>query len=937
MAVQLENRHVRYVIGNDGRNHHFVDTRTEREYGAHCPGAAFAWVKKAGQRHDASSVSVADGRIDVAFGTSQIRAVLGAEVHDRYLILEVLSLHGDEVDEFVFVDLLLTLDGVPEESFAACALALNLQTKVAEIPGPNSHLRAACYPRFGFSGARVALVGCPQEELRGVLQEVVSAACDLPHSPLGGPWALDAPINKGSYLFNFGNVTEETVGDWIRLAQNLGFTQLDFHGGTSFRFGDCQPDPQMYPQGTASLKAVVDQLHAAGISAGLHTYAFFMDKKCPWVTPVPDSRLGRDRSFTLTADMTSEATTVPVIETTEAMSALTGFFVRNSVTLQVDDELITYTGITKEFPYAFTGCKRGACGTRIASHAAGAKAHHLKECFGLFTPEADSTLFEEVAARTAQVFNECGFDMIYLDALDGEDILGGPENGWHYGSKFVFDLWKRLNKPALMEMSTFHHHLWFVRSRMGAWDHPVRSHKKFIDLHCATNQDCRRMFLPAHLGWWALKTWSGAQGDPTFSDDIEYLCGKALGTDTGFSLMGVDPESIHEVPAFSALTQIIKEYETLRHQNVLPESVKARLREPGAEFTLIPNADGPPQLRPVRYDRHKVAGTDGWSNAWQTHNPFGRQPIALRIEALMVAGPYDAPENRVLGDFAQISDFPDRDSAEQVRATLCPSSDRVKIGSVSGCYTATHGDRLRASSDTGRSSSPLEHGIIPVAPGSAWTKRAKQFSPPLDLSMQQGLGVWVHGDGKGAVLNLQVKSPEHVSPGIADHYIFGDFVGWRYFELIEPEGKRSADYGWPYADSAYHLYRECVDYSQVESLSLWLGNLPPNQTVTCYLSPIQALPLTTGTLSHPSVALGGRCITFPTEMESGSYVEFRSMSDCTLYGPRGERIRSLLPQGEVPILEPGTNLIEFASAALGGMQARAHVTVISRGAPLSEN
>lgn len=934
MAIELENGYVRYVIENDGRNLHFVDKRTGKEYCVQEHRTAFACVKKAGKSYDASSVSYTDGRIEVQFGASEIRAVIGVIVKDRYIILEVESVSGEEVEELIFADLRLTLQGVPEESFAGCALALNLQTNVPEIPGPNSHLRAACYPRFGFSGAKVALIGCPQGELRGVMQEVVTSAEDLPHSSIGGPWALDAPINRGSYLFNFANLTEETVDDWIRLAQSLGFTQIDFHGGKSFRFGDCQPNPEMYPRGLASLKAVIDKLHAAGIAAGLHTYAFFIDEKCPWVTPVPDPRLGKDASFTLTKPLTSEATTVPVIEPTEEMSAITGFFVRNSVTLQVDDELITYTGIAKEPPYAFTDCERGAYGTRAAPHAEGTEVHHLKECFGLFTPDADSTLFEEVAARTAEVFNACGFDMIYLDALDGEDILGGPENGWHYGSKFVFDLWKRLKKPALMEMSTFHHHLWFVRSRMGAWDHPVRSHKKFIDLHYAANEGCRRMFLPAHLGWWAVKTWTGAQGEPTFPDDIEYLCGKALGTDTGFSLMGVDTDNIHEIPTFSALAKIIKQYETLRHQKVFPESVKARLREPGAEFTLIRNPGGAVQFRPVQYARHKVAGMDGWSNAWNIHNQFGRQPMALRIEALMTAGPYDAPGNVALCDFSETGDFPDRASAERIRATLCPSSDRVKIGSVSGCYTATNQSPERASSDTRMTFSPLEHGVITRASSSAWAKMAKRFSPPLDLSEHQGLGVWVYGDGKGAVLNFQMRSPEHVSPGIADHYVIVDFVGWRYMELIEPEGKRSADYVWPYGTSAYHLYRECVEYEQVESLSLWVNNLPPNETVTCYLSPIKALPLVKATLKDPVVTIGDRNILFPTEIESGCYLEFRSMSDSKLYGPQGKLIREVAPQGDVPILEPGTNPIEFTCNVRGDVQARAYVTVISQGEPL---
>jgi phosphotriesterase-related protein len=173
------------------------------------------------------------------------------------------------------------------------------------------------------------------------------------------------------------------------------------------------------------------------------------------VTPVPDPRLAKDATFTLAESLTSDTTAILVTESTQNMSTITGFFVRNSVTIQIDDELIIYKGISKEQPYAFTNCQRGAYSTKVASHKAGAKVHHLKECFGLFVPDPDSTLLEDVAASASNMYNECGFDMMYLDALDGEDILGGGENSWHYGSKFVFELWKRLKKPAIMEMSTY--------------------------------------------------------------------------------------------------------------------------------------------------------------------------------------------------------------------------------------------------------------------------------------------------------------------------------------------------------------------------------------------------------------------------------------------------------------------------------------------------
>ncbi|OGV69519.1 MAG: hypothetical protein A3K19_27855 [Lentisphaerae bacterium RIFOXYB12_FULL_65_16] len=908
--MTVENDCLKYEVSTAARNVLFADRSTGVNYVATPATTAVALIRKAGKTHPATAAAYADGKLTVTFGETGVTAVIKVTIEKRYLVFEVEKISDATVESFTFAHIPLSVKVGLDETFAGCAVSLNLLTNVPEIPGPNKLLRAMCDPRFGVVGARVAIVGCPMGELRNVLQEVVSAAPDLPHSSISGPWALDAPINYGSYLFDTGQMSEQTVDEWIRLCQRLGVNQIDFHGGTSFRFGDCEPNPKLYPNGKASFKAVIDKLHAAGIVAGLHTYAFFMAKNCPWVTPVPDPRLGKDVTFTLAADLAVDVTEVPVDESTKDVSNITGFFVRNSVTIQVDDELITYTDVTKAPPYAFTGCKRGAYGTRVASHAKGAKVGHLKECFGLFTPDADSTLLAEVAAKTAEMYNECGFDMIYLDALDGEDILGGWQNSWHYGSKFVFEIWKRLNKPALGEMSTFHHHLWFARARMGAWDHPTRSHKRFIDIHCKDNESCARMFLPAHLGWWTFKpAWTGPQDEPTYGDDIEYLCGKAIGNNCGLSIMGINPSTINTVPALPRLAGIMKRYENLRQANYFTPEVKDKLRVPGDEYALSQGQDGEWQFHPVRYDKHKVVGLDGWSNTWTATNKFERQPLQLRIEALMSAGPYDAPGNVTLADYTASDAFPVLAAQPGITGKLESSTAQVRAGTVSGLFSATNTTETSTKS---------------------WCKLGKTDPATVDLSGHQALGVWVYGDGKGEVLNLQQTSPPHLSHGIADHYIVVDFIGWRYFELIEPEGERYADYSWPYG-GIYSIYRESIRPGSVNPLSFWFNNIPPKDAVSCYLSPVKALPTVKTKLRNPSVTVGGKTITFPVEIETGGYLEFRSPTDCKLYAPSGELIAEVTPQGDVPDLDAGANAIRFACEPDAGVTPRAYVSVISRG------
>ncbi|MCK5801848.1 MAG: hypothetical protein KAI66_03400, partial [Lentisphaeria bacterium] len=642
------------------------------------------------------------------------------------------------------------------------------------------------------------------------------------------------------------------------------------------------------------------------------TYAQFIDPKSPYVTPVPHPDLGKLKTYTLTATLDEKATSVPVVESTKDASKITGFFIRGSVTLQIDDELITYGAAAGEAPFAFSACKRGAYGTKVAAHSKGAKVHRLRGCFRRFVADGESALYTEVAAKTAELFNDCGFDMIYLDALDGSDAVAGREWSWYYGSKFTWEIWKRLKRPALMEMSTFHHHLWYVRSRMGAWDHPVRSHKKFIDIHCQANQRWQRSFLPTNLGWWAFKTWHGQQAEPTYPDDIEYLCAKAVGNDSSLSIMGINPSTIKTIAVLPRLAAIMRRYENLRNANYFTNEVKAQLRVPGDEFRLEQADDGEWQFRQVQYAKHKVQGLEGWSNTWKTENRFGRQPVKLRIEALYSTGAYEADGNITLADFSDAKDFPTRNARKGLAASLTPSTKLVKGGSQSGCY--------KASNPTG-------------TPVGAWTKMGKTFAPTINLSGHQALGVWIHGDGKGEVLNLQFKSPSNMTRAQGDHHVPIDFVGWRYFELVEIEGERHADHRWPYG-GMYSVYREQIRMNAIEQLNLYYNDIPAKGEATCYLSPIKAVPLVKAKVRNPAVTIGGKTIRFPVEIETGYCLEYRSATDCKLYGPKGELISEITPVGEELVIEPGANDITFTCDANGSQRPRAYVWAITEGKAL---
>src|ERR1041384_596002 len=218
------------------------------------------------------------------------------------------------------------------------------------------------------------------------------------------------------------------------------------------------------------------------------------------------------------------------------MSTVTGFFEHNSVVLHMGDELVSFGAVSQQAPWRFTSLKRGALGTKAAAHERGAKARHLKECFGLFVPNPETPLFEEIAANHADVVNRCDFDGIYLDAIDGSSILRGGEENWYWADKFVVEIQKRLRKPVGMEMSSMGHHFWQYRTRWQAWDYPQRGQLRFIDDHAQSVDG--GLLLPLHLGWWNFQGFDPPQIEPSYPDLMENVGARLIGWDAGISLTG---------------------------------------------------------------------------------------------------------------------------------------------------------------------------------------------------------------------------------------------------------------------------------------------------------------------------------------------------------------------------------------------------------------
>jgi hypothetical protein len=279
----------------------------------------------------------------------------------------------------------------------------------------------------------------------------------------------------------------------------------------------------------------------------------------------------------------------------------------------------------------------------------------------------------------------------------------------------------------------------------------------------------------------------------------------------------------------------------------------------------------------------------------------------------MAAGSYDDPNNIVLAEFSNPSQFAQSPrTAGGVTASLAGTADRSE---QAGIFTATNSGK--------------------VPRNAAWARLERRLEPCLNLKGREAIGVWVEGDGQGQIIALRLESPRHLSFGaVADRYLTVDFTGRRQFTLIETESARWSDYGWNDGKALYNVYRETIDFGTVESVSLWYNNLPQGRQARCVIGPLKALRMIACTVKNPAVTINGKAMVFPVEMPSGSYLEVSASNDCVLYGPKGEVIAHVSPKGPIPLLSAGKNQIQFSSEAVAGPAPRVRLTVNSFGQSL---
>jgi len=906
-AVVLENELCRYEIGTDGKNRALVNLADWQDYAQ--SGVPFMVAGQGPKTFAASKVELNGDVLTVSFADCPCQVTAKVEIRPRYFTLTVTGVSGGELDWLQLCNLRVKMNenagalvnAAWDGQFAACVLACNDRTD----GGSHGVPRARAYREFGIVGAKVAIVGVPTggpEPSSKLLDaiEIVELEQGLPHPTINGVWIKRAPERFASYLMCSG-VNQQNIDQVIEFARGgFGCIEIFWERSTP----SYEPNPALFPDGLAGLKAVADKVHAAGMQLGMHVMQGMVgwgSKDDPYITPKADPRLLQDRHATLAAPLDTSSTEIRIREATDGWPEKGDLF--------VEGEIVRYEKLP---PNGFAQCQRGLHKTTVVAHDEGAPVGHLVNCFPIwgytvYCPDVKSTMIDEICDRIAHVFNEVGADMSYFDG--GEEIAVQPPH-WRNQGRIALGVQSRLRKPVILEGNALYTHLsWHVISRGSPSYDPIYFGRRAYTLRFKGQNPAgwARNLLTGDVGWFAPHTHSLAT-DAVTPDEVELLCLKALGGKAPISF-SVNANNLSANKRMPEMREIIRTCDELKRRNYFTEAVCAELRRPLAEHTLERTADGGWNLRPLQFGPPRVvdAARAEWCE-WTCANPYDEQTPWLRIRARTALAPHGSKGNLVLADPAAGIPFqPAASAAAELVQALEPSGEKSPDGGNAFCYRAEN----RAPSR------------------SAWCQATLTFPQPLNLTKHRRLGLWIRTEGQGGILNVQLAGTD----ARRDHYIPLADRGWTYIVLDPPEDDRFFEYQWPY--SFTDLMYTCRNvYNSVKQCHLYFNGLPPGAKAACWIGRIEALEERPLPLVSPTLEAGGQKLVFPVSLQPDEYLESDWSGGVRHFDPNGAVLGQVAPQGALR-LAAGENRVRFSSTIADTASSRAEVTLSVRGQPLA--
>lgn len=882
--IVLETESLRLAISPSGVLREFRAKPTGEDYAVASVPLAVLSVVRGGVPTPVHRLTRSGERLSAQFLDPEVKATLRVTENKQHLVFEVLSVEPADVEQLTLAFPIRRLAKVGgafnatyDDRFGACMFG----TSTNATNRPTSYGRdifamgGLCTSRHGLAGARFALVGASAEQFKPAIMEA-ERVNGLPCPMLGGQWARDSQAVRRSYLFMV-DAAEATIDRTIEYAKLGGFGTIIFlKDNWLASHGHFEINRRNFPDGLASLKRTVDKIHAAGLGAGVHVFGPSISPGDRYVTPTPDDRLASIACGPLAEAVDAQTKTLvlatePDLPPKKPRSqAFPGNFLR------VGDEIVRYQEADPACPRRFLGCQRGALGTRAAAHPAGAPVRGLLSLWGYFLVDPDSSLADELVRNFGQRINDCGFDMVYFDASDG--ISDAYLDRWYYLNKMHLGFYRQFKKDVLYQTSngTGSDICWHLIPRSASAD----GHgdlKGYLDERWPGILGMTDNWTRPDVGWYYIFT-------DVRPDQIEYVCAKVLGIDGSISIE-TSQAALEKHVYGRRMVDMLGRYEQCRLSKQFAEPVRALLREPQKDFRLL-GRPGKWQLNRAVYEAPRVVERlDGRQNVWTLRNDAG-QPCSLAVEITcgtrnMPTADYDQPQAVTVERFDDIQPYrPDEKvasvpaEARGVRQAFTISAEGPAVGGHCAAWSVKNAG---------------DHG--------GWASAVRPFASPLNLAGVKALALWVHGDGHGAQLRIQVRDAGRRA---TNWLVPIGFHGWRLCTYRITEGPK-------------------LDWSKIAGLELRVQSLPAGMATELRIDDLRALPEVhaAGPLVAPSIEVNGRRVTLGASMAAGQGLSADRPTGIQLWTAGMRPGQPLDADLSALVLQPGENRITFSAGSAG--------------------
>lgn len=762
----------------------------------------------------------------------------------------------------------------------------NIEIQAVEIPGYCVRCGAYTTHVIGDKNKGCEFVICKKADMRQNIKNICKTLTvdDVVLTTKGGAFSDECTDASLSYAELGGDEGLYDTESFLEKYKDLRINLFDIGHGRIFRQGDLTFLEKSMED---FKKDFVDKMHERGYKVGLHIYGSMINEKSYYVTPVPHKDLAVLNYYTLKEDISEDADELFIDENTDELLMIQSHATKKECCFVIDEEIIVFKNRGNNG--RIYSLERGAFETRKASHKKGAKIGQLIRRFNHFHPVPGSELFFEIARKTAEVYNACDMDLIYVDGLDVSHVIYDPrvmkwlpetsyELKWYYSARFVQEILKHCKKTPMLDYSMVAPSFWAGKSKEGSWDSFLTGYKAGIDRHCRANETiAHNKLLTSQLGWYELYPMAFEYSTPyystyvssyEFAEDVHYLGQKVVAYDSAIATSAMHAKLHPQMDKKRKENEeILAPYCKLKEEKYFSQDVKEMLKSEDHCYRLC-EKDG--EYSFIEWERH-----------------FGY--------------PYSLKENE--NSFKAVNRFEDQKPFIRLLAM----------------HTAKENDDSFVIAKYDRE--------IPVVEQNTYINLRPSKDGFTDVTGQEALGVWVKGNNSDEYMSIGLLGSLQ-SRVFMQSVIHLNFEGWRYFTLCEKDTNEATLMKFHYTDAeeeisslGYHSFHQptpCYDMLY----ALTIGFTGEGKDV--YIGDIKAIKPVKEKIKNPYVEINGEKIIFECELEPTEYIEYRGGNTADVMDIAGKS-REAKAIGIYPTMKKGENIVYLGAEASGTRRIKAYL------------